>query len=76
MNFLCSDLPDAVPELLVLLGLYSQWDPILREHKIWQRDYEPPRYPWTSRHFKGGTQQEWSVFLGKITSAGWKETTI
>jgi hypothetical protein len=76
INFLHRDLPEAVPELLGLLGLWSQWDPVLREHVIWQQEIEPPRYGWTSRRFKGGSQEDWSVFLGKITIAGWKEVSI
>lgn len=76
INFLHRDLPDGIHELLGLLGLWSQWDPVLREHVIYQKEIDPPRFEWTSRHFKGGSQEDWSKFLGTITSAGWQDVGV
>lgn len=76
-NFLARNLPEAVPELLSLLGLYSHWDATHREHVIWQKgEVNPPIYRWTSQVFKGGSQEQWSAFLAKVTSSGWKTMAL
>ena len=73
LNFVAWELPEAIDELLLLLDLRVVFDLESRMHHIYQNpDIVPPRYPWTRRELKGGTQQEWSDFLQKITSGGWK----
>lgn len=65
-NFHKHTLPEGIPELLDLIGLFSLWNTASMQHMVYQK-LGAERLRWKSQSFRGGTTQEWQRFLSSIT---------
>lgn len=72
-NYHDFQLPEAIPELLDLLGFWAYWDRKETRWRIYERlsaiSTDSRRMKWLVQEFGGGTTEEWQKFLSTITGA-------
>lgn len=66
-NFHSHRVPDGIPELLSLLGLWHVWDSKKHAHRIYEDVARPARLRWKMQEFRGGDMKAWQEFLSRIT---------